>query len=167
MQALSPCTSNLFVLRCLLCSKKPANWPIFKFYISNVFLSKFYFPSTVHCIFSAWEREPGEILTLIEFYWIILFSGWALPSLKQSIFQCIFITKQHVKFFFLFKKSKQFVKGLFKLKTLMKIYWLNVFSNHFSFSYIQKYFENKKYSYVYKKVEYLELKIGSIVLIHC
>ena len=42
----------------------------------------------------------------------------------------------------------------------MKIYWLNVFSNHFSFSYIQKYFENKK-------EEYLELKIGSIVLIHC
>ena len=119
--SLSPCTSNLFVLRCLLCSKKPANWPIFKFHISNVFLSKFYFPSTVHCIFSAWEREPGEILTLIEFYWIILFSGWALPSFKQSIFQCIFIKKKHIKLF------EQFVKGLLGIKTWMKTYWLIAF----------------------------------------
>ena len=81
--SLSPCTSNLFVLRCLLCSKKPANWPIFKFYISNVFLSKFYFPAPCSAYFQLGTGKQENSY----FNWILLnifFSGLSARCASQT-----------------------------------------------------------------------------------
>ena len=42
-----------------------------------------------------------------------------------------------------------------------------IYQGRFQIYVNRKHLENSKYSYIYKKVEYLLLKIGSIVLIHC
>ena len=67
----------------LFAQKNAANWPIFKFYISNVFLSKFYFPAPCSAYFQLGTGEEENSY----FNWILLnifFSGLSAIVLYPS-----------------------------------------------------------------------------------
>ena len=67
----------------LFAQKNPANWPIFKFYISNVFLSKFYFPAPCSAYFQLGTGKQENSY----FNWILLnifFSGLSARCASQT-----------------------------------------------------------------------------------
>ena len=152
----------------LFAQKNPANWPIFKFYISNVFLSKFYFPAPCSAYFQLGTGKQENSY----FNWILLnifFSGLSARCASQTKpISVHFLLRTHLgqEFFtlywilyslFMYHASCIYA---YIMKTILCSLW--EYLNHKIWKYLLTWFRWQN-----EEFKYLLSKIGSIVLIHC